>query len=179
MTETTHPPQPLSTAEDHALLHNLRTKRRARRPRHAAAHPPANGAAAARSFGERLADAVAATVGSWGFIGTQSALIVLWIGLNLALGRAWDPYPFILLNLVLSFQAAYTAPAIMMSQNRQAAVDRQHAETDYEINVKAELEIELLHQKLDLMRETEILELTRLVRELSAQLERMAGSRQD
>jgi uncharacterized membrane protein len=89
--------------------------------------------------------------------------------------KAWDPYPFILLNLFLSFQAAYTAPAIMMSQNRQATVDRQQAQNDYEVNVKAELEIELLHQKVDLMKERELLELTQAIRELSARLEDKLG----
>lgn len=89
----------------------------------------------------------------------------------LAGSGAWDPYPFILLNLLLSFQAAYTAPAIMMSQNRQSELDRRHAETDYEINVKAELEIELLHEKIDLMKEQELLALTEAVRSLSAQLD--------
>jgi uncharacterized membrane protein len=80
-----------------------------------------------------------------------------------------------LLNLFLSFQAAYTAPAIMMSQNRQATVDRQQAQNDYEVNVKAELEIELLHQKVDLMKERELLELTQAIRELSARLEGKLG----
>jgi uncharacterized membrane protein len=84
--------------------------------------------------------------------------------------NAWDPYPFILLNLLLSFQAAYTAPAIMMSQNRQSELDRKHAQTDYEINVKAELEIELLHEKIDLIKEQELLALTHAVQELSAQV---------
>jgi uncharacterized membrane protein len=117
---------------------------------------------------------VAATVGSWRFIIIQSTIIVLWMGYNLAVqGKGWDPYPFILLNLVLSFQAAYTAPAIMMSQNRQAEVDRRHAGNDYEVNVKAELEIELLHQKIDLMREKEIKALTDLVRELTQQMARL------
>jgi uncharacterized membrane protein len=79
----------------------------------------------------------------------------------------WDPYPFILLNLALSFQAAYAAPIIMMSQNRQADIDRKAAENDYKINIKAELEIESLHQKLDQMRELEILRLTDEVRALT------------
>jgi uncharacterized membrane protein len=121
--------------------------------------------------GQRLADAVAATIGSWRFIIIQSTAIVLWITGNVLTGRnAWDPYPFILLNLLLSFQAAYTAPAIMMSQNRQSELDRRHAENDYEINVKAELEIELLHKKIDFMKERELLALTESVRDLSAQL---------
>jgi uncharacterized membrane protein len=81
-------------------------------------------------------------------------------------GKPWDPYPFILLNLLLSFQAAYAAPIIMMAQNRQADIDRRKAEMDYDVNLKAELEIELLHQKMDLMREQEIKRLTELVEEL-------------
>lgn len=77
----------------------------------------------------------------------------------LAFINHWDPYPFILLNLVLSFQAAHAAPIIMTSQNRQSEIDRRHAEHDYRINVKAELEIELLHNKIDALREQEILQL--------------------
>jgi len=74
----------------------------------------------------------------------------IWIGLNVtAFIQHWDPYPFILLNLVLLFQAAYTAPIIIMSQNRQADIDRKSAKRDYEVNMKAELEIELLHDKFD------------------------------
>jgi uncharacterized membrane protein len=115
---------------------------------------------------------VAATVGSWRFIILQSFLIVAWIIWNTLTGpHAWDPYPFILLNLVLSFQAAYTAPAIMMSQNRQAEIDRLHANSDYEVNVKAELEIELLHQKIDLLREQEIRDLSMAIRSLTEQLQ--------
>jgi len=126
------------------------------------------------SLGQRVADAVARTVGSWHFIIGQSFLIALWMGWNLAQGHSgWDPYPFILLNLVLSFQAAYTAPAIMMSQNRQAEVDRQQAGNDYEVNVKAELEIELLHEKIDWLREREIKALTDLVRDLTRQIDRL------
>jgi uncharacterized membrane protein len=115
---------------------------------------------------------VAATVGSWRFIILQSFLIVAWIIWNTLTGpHARDPYPFILLNLVLSFQAAYTAPAIMMSQNRQAEIDRLHANSDYEVNVKAELEIELLHQKIDLLREQEIRDLSMAIRSLTEQLQ--------
>ena len=121
--------------------------------------------------GQRLADQVAKTIGSWRFILIQSSAIAIWITGNVLVGEnAWDPYPFILLNLLLSFQAAYTAPAIMMSQNRQSELDRKHAQTDYEINVKAELEIELLHEKIDLIKEQELLALTETVRELSAQV---------
>ena len=129
--------------------------------------------------GQRLADGVASTIGSWRFIAIQSTAIVIWIGGNvMSGGGAWDPYPFILLNLLLSFQAAYTAPAIMMSQNRQSELDRRHAETDYEINVKAELEIELLHEKIDILKERELLALTEAVQALSAQLETLTKQMQ-
>jgi len=123
------------------------------------------------TIGQRVADAVAATMGSWTFIIAQSVMLVLWIALNItAYVNQWDPYPFILLNLALSFQAAYAAPFIMMSQNRQQDVDRKCAENDYQINIKAELEIELLHQKIDQLRETEVLQLTGAVQELTAML---------
>lgn len=93
-----------------------------------------------RTFGERLADGVAGTVGSWPFILVQSILLATWILANGVLiadwlgGEPFDPYPFILLNLVLSFQAAYTGPVVMMSQKRQAAKDRDEAEHDYDVN---------------------------------------------
>ena len=112
-------------------------------------------------------------MGSWRFIIIQSAVLLCWIALNItAYIRHWDPYPFILLNLALSFQAAYAAPFIMMSQNRQQDIDRQAAENDYQVNVKAELEIELVHQKLDQLRETEVMSLTRAVQNLSELLNR-------
>ena len=121
--------------------------------------------------GQRIADKVAATMGSWKFIIIQSAILLVWIALNVtAYVQRWDPYPFILLNLALSFQAAYAAPFIMMSQNRQQDIDRRAAENDYKINVKAELEIELLHQKLDQLRETEVMHLTEAVSDLAALL---------
>src|SRR4029079_14064630 len=123
------------------------------------------------TIGQRIADAVAATMGSWTFIITQSFLLMFWIALNVtAYVQQWDPYPFILLNLALSFQAAYAAPFIMMSQNRQQDIDRKSAEDDSKINIKAELEIELLHQKIDQLRETEVLYLTQAVNGLIAQL---------
>jgi uncharacterized membrane protein len=118
--------------------------------------------------GQRIADTVAATMGSWKFIIIQSFILIVWIVLNItAYVQQWDPYPFILLNLALSFQAAYAAPFIMMSQNRQQDIDRKSAESDYKINIKAELEIELLHQKIDELRETEVLNLTQAVKELT------------
>ena len=104
----------------------------------------------APKLGARVADTVASFGGSWKFLGNFAAVILLWIGANSALlSGAFDPYPFILLNLVLSCLAAVQAPIIMMSQNRHAARDRERAEHDYEINLKAELEVQLLHEKLD------------------------------
>jgi uncharacterized membrane protein len=163
--------------EEQTQLELLRAHRRAHRARQPApiAVPPEHFTPTPPTRGQRLADTVAATIGSWRFIAIQSMAIAAWItGNALAGSSAWDPYPFILLNLLLSFQAAYTAPAIMMSQNRQSELDRKHAENDYEINVKAELEIELLHEKLDLMKEQELLQLTKAVQDLSGQLERLS-----
>ncbi|MCB0007040.1 MAG: DUF1003 domain-containing protein [Anaerolineales bacterium] len=94
------------------------------------------------SQGERAADWVATAVGSWRFIIGQTLLLILWVILNVtALIKHWDPYPFILMNLFMSLQAAFTAPVIMMSQNRQAARDRLEAHNDFVINLKAEEEI--------------------------------------
>ena len=105
------------------------------------------------TFGQRLADRVADFGGSWQFIIAFGVFILAWIAVNsvLALMRPWDPYPFILLNLLLSCLAALQAPVIMMSQNRLEAKDRLRAENDYRINLKAELEIRNLHAKLDLL----------------------------
>ena len=134
------------------------------------------GAGPKLTVGQIVADWVAATMGSWNFIIIQSAILVAWIVLNLvAVIQHWDPYPFILLNLALSFQAAYAAPFIMMSQNRQADIDRQKAENDYKINIKAELEIELLHQKIDELREKEIALLTQTIADLTQLLKRKDG----
>ena len=110
-------------------------------------------------------------MGSWTFIIIQSTILLFWIVLNItAYVQRWDPYPFILLNLALSFQAAYAAPFIMMSQNRQQDIDRKQAENDYQINIKAELEIESLHQKFDQLREKEVLALTQAIENLTAKL---------
>jgi uncharacterized membrane protein len=170
--------QPLSPDEQHQL-HLLRVHRRAHRARKPLPLlppvAPDHLEAAAPTFGQRLADGVASTIGSWRFILVQSTAITLWITGNVWVGGgAWDPYPFILLNLLLSFQAAYTAPAIMMSQNRLSEQDRRHAESDYEVNIKAELEIELLHQKVDLLKERELLALTQAVKDLSHQVEALS-----
>lgn len=152
--------------EDAALLGQLRDARRRQR-RHGVAHARSH-----LTAGQRIADFVASTMGSWRFIIVQSAILFFWIVLNItAYVERWDPYPFILLNLALSFQAAYAAPFIMMSQNRQQDVDRKEAAADYQVNIKAELEIELLHQKLDELRENEVLSLTAAVKSLSALLE--------
>ncbi len=104
------------------------------------------------TLGQRVADRVADTIGSWPFIIIQTCILTIWIILNV-IGwiKHWDPYPFILLNLALSFQAAYSGPVIMMSQNRQSAKDRIAAEVDHEVNTKAELEINNLIRRLDVL----------------------------
>lgn len=110
-------------------------------------------------FGQKLADSIARIGGSWGFIISFLVFLVLWAALNASLlgMKAFDPYPFIFLNLVLSMVAALQAPVIMMSQNRQAERDRIDASHDYEVNLKAEIEIMALHEKLDEMRHQEII----------------------
>lgn len=108
------------------------------------------------SFGQRAADAVAKFAGSWAFIFSFIAVMVIWMVLNVVLAqKAFDAYPFILLNLVLSCIAAVQAPLIMMSQNRQEAKDRRRAESDYKINLKNELIIDDLHKKLDMVLENQ------------------------
>jgi uncharacterized membrane protein len=114
-----------------------------------------------RTFFEKLADGVAAVGGSWGFIGGFGVFLLIWAALNVWIlghfwGKAFDPYPFIFLNLLLSMLAAIQAPVIMMSQNRAASKDRQQAEHDYMVNLRAELEIMRLHDKLDELRSREI-----------------------
>jgi len=153
--------------DEQALLMELRAVRRKRR---AERTPEARLRITA---GQRIADAVAATMGSWRFIIIQSTILLLWIALNVsAYIQRWDPYPFILLNLALSFQAAYAAPFIMMSQNRQQDIDRTKSAADYQVNIKAELEIELLHDKIDELRTKEVLALTQAVQSLTAALEK-------
>ena len=110
-----------------------------------------------KTFGQRAADAVAKFGGSWTFIILFGVVLVCWVILNSVIlanyNKAFDPYPYILLNLFLSMLASIQAPIILMSQNRQAELDRINAEHDYEVNLKAELEIMLLHEKVDLLRE--------------------------
>ena len=130
---------------------------------------PAARAADDRSFGERLADRIAQFGGSWTFILLFLAALAGWVVLNsFILARrnsAFDPYPYILLNLFLSMLASLQAPVIMMSQNRQAAKDREDASHDYEVNLKAEIEIRRLHEKLDELREKRWEELVQMQRE--------------
>jgi len=139
---TLRPPGPCAVYEhDHPPVRNINEEHEAR-----------------MSLGQRVADRVASGVGSWPFIIIQSVLLFVWMVVNVYLVamemhrpgylRAWDPYPFILLNLVLSFQAAYTGPVVMMSQNRQSEKDRLMAQHDYEVNQKAEEEIEVVMEHL-------------------------------
>jgi uncharacterized membrane protein len=159
-------------AAEERLLGELRSLRRGKR---------ADGAdkpTTELTLGQRIADRVAATMGSWNFIIVQSTVLAAWIVLNVtAFIQRWDPYPFILLNLALSFQAAYAAPFIMMAQNRQQDIDRKEAENDHQVNIKAELEIELLHQKLDELREKEVLYLTTAINDLTQLLKEASATR--
>lgn len=124
------------------------------------------------SFGQRAADAVARFAGSWAFIFSFVAIMVIWMVLNILLAaNAFDAYPFILLNLVLSCIAAVQAPLIMMSQNRQEAKDRARAENDYRINLKNELIIDDLYKKISQLLE-EQKKLTRQIEELRAEHEK-------
>lgn len=151
------------STEEYQLLMRLRDRKPAQ-------HPPQ----ARPTLGERVSDVVAATVGSWKFIIIQSTLLVVWLILNIIAGiNHWDPYPFILLNLMLSFQAAYTAPIIMMSQNRQAIIDRLEAKHDYEINMKSELEIELLHDKISQLQAEELFKITQMLQQQQQQLKQL------
>ncbi|GAC1446268.1 MAG: DUF1003 domain-containing protein [Pyrinomonadaceae bacterium] len=115
------------------------------------------------TFGQRLADKVATFGGSWTFIIIFAAILLAWVTLNAFLlvrrGNTFDPYPYILLNLFLSMLAAIQAPIILMSQNRQSVKDRLDAAHDYEVNLKAELEILSLHEKLDELRDSKWAEL--------------------
>lgn len=137
------------------------------------------------TFGQRLADAVARFGGSWPFILWFAGFMLLWtVGNTWLLGRAaFDPYPFIFLNLVLSMLAAIQAPVIMMSQNRQAQRDRIDAAHDYEVNLKAEIEIMALHEKLDELRHSELLamrdDIARIARQLDELVRRLEGNNGD
>jgi uncharacterized membrane protein len=131
------------TGEERSLLQTVLKRSLGRRG-------PETTAGETLTFGQRLADRVTNRIGSWPFITVQSFILLVWIAVNtIAWRQHWDPYPFILLNLVLSFQAAYAAPIIMMSQNRQNAKDREKAEADYEVDRQAELDIAAVHARLD------------------------------
>ena len=104
------------------------------------------------TLGQRAADSIAKFAGSWAFIFSFTAVLILWMGVNAVLAsKAFDPYPFILLNLVLSCVAAIQAPLIMMSQNRQEEKDRSRAENDYKVNLKTEIMIEDLYDKVNII----------------------------
>jgi uncharacterized membrane protein len=129
---------------------------------------------AGTTLGQRAADSVASFGGSWTFVGLFAATMLLWVGLNafllLTRSSTFDPYPYILLNLFLSMLAAIQAPIILMSQNRHSEKDRMNAEHDYEVNLKAEVEIMLLHEKIDLLRESQWQELLEIQKEQLALL---------
>jgi len=133
------------------------------------------------SLGDRMSDRLADTAGSWGFIGFFAVFMAFWIGINSVqfLFKPFDHYPYILLNLMLSCLAAIQAPVIMMSQNRQEAKDRVRSEHDYEVNLKSELEIQGLHEKLDQLREKQWQELLTIQQQqidlLQQQLEMLHG----
>jgi len=128
------------------------------------------------TFGQRLADVVARFGGSWPFILWFAGFMLVWVvGNAWLLGRdAFDPYPFIFLNLILSMLAAIQAPVIMMSQNRQAQRDRIDAAHDYEVNLKAEIEIMALHEKLDELRQRELLAMRDDIARIARQLDDLA-----
>jgi len=136
-----------------------------------------------RTFGARLADNVAAVGGSWGFIIAFGVVLAVWMGWNELSGKglSFDPYPFIFLNLMLSMVAALQAPVIMMSQNRAAARDREAAEHDYVVNLRAELEIMHLHDKMDALREKQMIELLKRQNEaiklLRGQIEKLGNKK--
>ena len=143
---------------------------------------PENEEAVSLTLGQRLADRVAAFGGSWNFIILFTVLITLWIGSNVLLlaNRGFDPYPFILLNLILSCIAAFQAPVIMMSQNRQEEKDRERARKDYMINLKSELEIRTLHEKMDhliMHQQQELLEIQRVQIEMMNDILHQVGQR--
>jgi uncharacterized membrane protein len=172
-----HLPLPHTFADLHAveqhLLERMQQKREAKLEAQAAAKE-------SLTLGQRVADTVAATMGSWRFIIIQSVILAAWITLNVVgFVQQWDPYPFILLNLALSFQAAYAAPIIMMSQNRQEARDRMRAELDLETDLKAETLIEEVHLHmldLRLKRWAELLEIQQRQIDLLSELVAQTGT---
>ncbi|MEH1968137.1 DUF1003 domain-containing protein [Nostoc sp.] len=129
------------------------------------------------TLGQRVADAMAARVGSWSFLIGQSTVLAAWVGLNLTPGVPhWDQSPFILLNLVFSFASAYTAPIVLMSQNRQSDIEREKNEYDHLVNCQAAQNIELLHEKLDTLQAQQIQELTQIVKQQQQALNEIKAS---
>ena len=126
------------------------------------------------TLGERLADLLARFGGSWTFLICFTGVLAIWVMGNQQAARPFDPYPFILLNLILSCLAAIQAPVIMMSQNRQAAKDRLDAQHDYEINLKAEVEVLALHAKVDVVRDQYLAEMRWLLERIEAQLAQLS-----
>ncbi len=132
------------------------------------------------TFGQKAADALAKQAGSWRFIFSFIVVLAIWIILNsVAFLNNWDPYPFILLNLLLSCLAAIQAPVIMMSQNRQESRDRLRADADYHINVKAELELERLHRKIDRLNSERVRDLLKLQEEQMVLLNRLIVQKEE
>jgi len=160
---------------DYAALdpHSRNVARHVAGHSHIARHPDARDPVDS-TRGQRAADAVARFGGSWTFIGLFMCVLLGWVLLNswllVAANRVFDPYPYILLNLFLSMLAAIQAPIILMSQNRQSEKDRANAGHDYEVNLKAELEIMLLHEKLDALRQGQWEELLALQKQQLALL---------
>ncbi|WP_013325228.1 DUF1003 domain-containing protein [Gloeothece verrucosa] len=121
------------------------------------------------TFGQKLADRLASKVGSWPFLIGQSAILAGWVGINLTPGLPhWDESPFILLNLVFSFASAYTAPIVLMSQNRQSDEDRKNASLNHEVNLQAASNIELLHAKMDEIYSQKLSEMMEILKQQQA-----------
>lgn len=127
------------------------------------------------SFGDRIADAVATGMGSWKFIIWQTIVVAVWMALNvISYVRHWDVYPFILLNLIFSTQAAYAAPIIMMSQNRQNKRDREQALNDYQTNTEAKLEIEALQLQLNKLETDKLDKVIEMLVEMRQRLDKIS-----
>lgn len=127
-----------------------------------------------RTLGEKISDGFTSTIGTWPFIIIQTIILIIWVTLNItAYINHWDPYPFILLNLALSMQAAYAAPIIMMSQNRQNAVDRIKSKKDFETDRKAEEEIEEIQQYLHRIENHKLLEIKKMLEEFQKRLDKI------
>ena len=119
------------------------------------------------TYGQRIADSVANGMGSWGFIIGQSVFVVIWMTMNvIGFIQHWDPYPFILLNLIFSTQAAYAAPIIMMAQNRQSQRDRVQAQADFDTNLEAKKEIEALQLQLNKIETEKLDEIMKMLKEM-------------